>query len=131
MKLLLDMNLSPKLAGILISKGIEAKHWWLIGASDAKDTEIMKYAFDNNYVVLTCDLDFSTILSVTHQQKPSVIQLRRLNVENIKIAEVIASVLPKYKNDLESGAILTIDTRKARLRLLPLNVVNEQMNDEY
>ena len=35
MKLLLDMNLPPKLADILANKGIPSVHWYAIGAPDA------------------------------------------------------------------------------------------------
>ena len=120
MKLLLDMNLSPKLAGILVNKGIEASHWYYVGAPDATDTEIMLYARNNNFIVLTCDLDFSAILSVTHGQKPSVIQLRLQSVDLESISELVRIAILQNAAELEKGAVLSIDTKKARLRLLPL-----------
>ena len=76
MKILIDMNLSPKFEDLLIRKGIDAVHWSKIGAPNAEDTEIMEYASKNNYIVMTCDLDFSIILSIKHTLKPSIIQLR-------------------------------------------------------
>ena len=42
------MNLSPKLAKILDDMDIESVHWYNIGAPDAKDAEILKYAIENN-----------------------------------------------------------------------------------
>ena len=44
MKVLLDMNLSPKLANLLIEKGIESVHWFYIGAPDAKVLNCIIYA---------------------------------------------------------------------------------------
>jgi predicted nuclease of predicted toxin-antitoxin system len=120
MKMLIDMNLPPRLADILSERGIESIHWFRVGAPDATDTEIMTFARNNNYIVLSCDLDFSTILSVTHGKKPSVIQLRMQGIGTEQIADMISSVCPQNANDLEKGAILTIDTKKSRLRLLPL-----------
>jgi len=35
MKLLLDMNLSPRWVGVLADAGIEAAHWSLLGAKNA------------------------------------------------------------------------------------------------
>ena len=63
-KVLIDMNLPPKLTDILSAKGIDSEHWYKIGAPDAKDAEIMTHAIENDYILLTCDLDFSTMLSV-------------------------------------------------------------------
>lgn len=40
MKLLVDMNLSPRGVGVLVTSGIEAAHWSTLGANDAPDSEI-------------------------------------------------------------------------------------------
>ena len=120
MKILLDMNLPPKLADLLMIKGIETAHWFNIGAPDAKDIEIMEYARNNNFIVMTCDLDFSAILSATRGLKPSVIQIRTQGFNAEQIVGIIYSVLQQNTKELEKGAILTMDTKKARVRLLPL-----------
>lgn len=56
MKLLVDMNLSPRWIGLLENAGIKATHWSALGAKNASDTEMMAYAKVNGYVVLTHDL---------------------------------------------------------------------------
>ena len=53
MKVLVDMNLSPRWVGVLNEGGIEAAHWSTLGASNAPDTEIMSFARANQFVVLT------------------------------------------------------------------------------
>jgi predicted nuclease of predicted toxin-antitoxin system len=65
MKLLLDMNLSPRWLRVLADAGFEAVHWSACGKGGAADTEIMGFAKANDYVVLTYDLDFSAILAAT------------------------------------------------------------------
>ncbi len=60
MKLLIDMNLSPRWVSVLGDAGIDSVHWSALGAHDATDSQIMAYARANDYVVLTHDLDFST-----------------------------------------------------------------------
>src|SRR5207253_324838 len=65
MKLLVDMNLSPRWASFLAASRIESTHWSLVGAVTATDVEIMEYAREHGYIVLTHDLDFSAILAVT------------------------------------------------------------------
>ena len=41
MKLLLDMNLSPRWVGVLRLAGFDAVHWSTLGASNAPDAAIM------------------------------------------------------------------------------------------
>ena len=66
------MNIPLKYAELLAEKGVESLRWSDVGTANAADTEIMAYARSNDYIVLTYDLDFSTILSVTHELKPSI-----------------------------------------------------------
>ena len=70
MKLLIDMNLSPRWVNILVDAGFEAVHWSTIGRSNAPDTEIMAFAKANAYVVLTHDLDFGAILAPRTAKNP-------------------------------------------------------------
>ena len=119
MKLIVDMNLSPRWVDLLVSAGFEAAHWSSIGAMDAPDTTIMAYAHDNDYVVLTHDLDFSAILAATHGIKPSVAQLRADDVSPDVIGQKTVRALKQMADELEQGALLTIEPNKTRLRLLP------------
>jgi len=120
MKLLLDMNIPIKFGHLLISKGIDIVRWSDIGPPNATDIEIMRYACANNRIVLTCDLDFSAILSVTHELKPSIVQIRSSILHAERAVDIIAASLLKYSNELYDGAILSIDLKNARLRLLPI-----------
>ena len=118
MKLLLDMNLSPRLVSALSQAGLESLHWSSVGPPGASDTSVMAFARENGYVVLTYDLDFSAILAATQAHKPSVVQIRSGNIS----PEHLAIVLRQMTAELENGAVLTIDLPKSRLRLLPLKI---------
>jgi len=120
MKLLVDMNLPPRFADMLTSNGIEAVHWIYIGEQDAKDIEILSYVISNSMIVISCDLDFSAILSSTHGKKPSIVQVRTQDYPNIDTAALIVEVIKNNSNELQRGSILTINARRGRLRLLPL-----------
>jgi len=120
MKLLLDVNITLKYAALLAERGVEALRWSDVGAMNELDSEIMDYAFENDFIVLTCDLDFGTILSVTHNLKPSVIQVRASAFYAERAMDLIAAALSRFADDLQKGAILPIDIKKARSRLLPL-----------
>ncbi|MCL2831454.1 MAG: DUF5615 family PIN-like protein [Betaproteobacteria bacterium] len=120
MKLLVDVNLSPRWIDVLSSAGIEAAHWSVIGAVNAPDSVIMAYARSNDWVVLTHDLDFGAILAATHGEKPSVVQIRADDVSPDVIGKQIVGALQQMAADLEDGALITVDTNRTRLRLLPL-----------
>jgi predicted nuclease of predicted toxin-antitoxin system len=119
MKLLVDMNLSPRWIGHLRDAGWEATHWSAVGKADASDSEIMAYAAVNNYVVLTNDLDFAAILAASRQKKPSVAQIRAEDLSPIVIGSQIVAALRHVQAELEAGAVLTIESDRTRLRVLP------------
>ena len=119
-KLLVDMNLSPRWLAVLEQAGHQAAHWSALGAPTAPDTEIMAYAAANGFTVLTHDLDFGAILAATGGKKPSVVQIRAEDVSPDAIATHVVTALLQMQSELEEGALLTIDPKRRRLRLLPL-----------
>lgn len=80
----------------------------------------MKYAVANNMVVITHDLDFGAILAVTQRKKPSVVQIRSQDISPDKIGKQTLAALSVVREELEAGALLTIEFDRTRLRLLPL-----------
>ncbi len=120
MKLLVDMNLSPQWVDRLADEGIAAIHWAAVGKHDAPDAELMAYAVEQDFIVLTHDLDYSAILAATGGQKPSVIQLRADDVSPDSIGRHVVAAVKQVESELQAGAILTIDPSDSRLRLLPL-----------
>ena len=120
MKLLLDMNIPLKYVNLLRAKGFEVLHWSCVGEPKAPDDWIMTYARENNFIVVTYDLDFGTILSATHDLKPSVVQIRATLPQAAQIVDLMALAIYHNKGNLHNGAILTIDARKTRFRMLPL-----------
>ncbi len=77
LEVLVDMALSPKTVKFLRSLGYEAYGANEFGMGHAKDEEIIKYARERRFYVITADLDFSDILA--HSRGPSVIILRLSN----------------------------------------------------
>lgn len=120
MKLLLDMNISPRWVDFLKANGVEAMHWMDCGAPNAADSEIMAYARENDFIVFTHDLDFSALLANSKDSKPSVIQLRANDISPEAAGNAILAALRQMQSELEAGALLTIDPKRSRIRLLPL-----------
>ena len=120
MKILLDMNIPFKYEALLTKRGVDCLRWSDVGSPTAADAEIMEYARNNDFIVLTFDLDFSAILSVTHELKPSIAQIRASVLHAEEAADLISVALLRNMDDLKKGAILSIDLKRARIRLLPL-----------
>ncbi len=55
MRLLIDMNLTPRWVQFLRNAGYEAVHWSPVGSNSAKDGEICDYARRFVHVILTND----------------------------------------------------------------------------
>lgn len=120
MKLLVDMNLSPSWVAWLARHEFEAVHWSTIGAATAPDDELLSWARARGFVVLTNDLDFSAILAATSGQAPSVVQLRAQDLISEAAMSVVVRALEVHRDDIERGALLSIDGGGTRVRMLPL-----------
>lgn len=121
MRLLIDMNLTPRWVAALGARGYEAVHWSTIGEARAPDREIFDYARQNDFVLLTSDLDFPQILAHTRASKPSVVLLRSEPLTPELRVEPLIGALAECRKELDAGAILTIDwSERPRAHLLPL-----------
>ena len=80
----------------------------------------MTYAAEHDYVVLTHDLDFSAILAATQGARPSVVQVRADLPNSEQVGLQVVAAVRQMASELQAGALLTIDTNRKRLRLLPL-----------
>jgi predicted nuclease of predicted toxin-antitoxin system len=119
-KFLIDMNLSPGWQPYLRDQGFEAVHWSAIGAGNAPDSEIMDWARDHRHVEFTHDLDFGILLAHSKSGRPSVIQVRTQDVSPAHLGPIVLRVLRAHGEALESGALITIDEAKSRVRILPI-----------
>lgn len=119
-QVVIDMNLSPDWVDELVGHGWPAVHWSTIGDPRALDHEIMGWARSNNHVVFTHDLDFGTMLALTHADGPSVIQVRGQDVLPDHMAPMVLTALKLYESDLAAGALVVVDEAKSRVRMLPI-----------
>jgi len=120
MKILIDMNLSPRWIDLFTNAGLQALHWSMVGPLNASDKEIVAWAIANDFVLMTHDLDFSAILASTKGSKPSVIQIRGDDVSPDVIGKKVLLAIFQMESELETGALLSIDAKRTRMRILPL-----------
>lgn len=118
-QLVIDMNLPPEWVASLAKQGWPAIHWSAIGDPRADDAAILLWAAENRHVVFTHDLDFGTLLALSRASAPSVLQVRCQNVLPEHIGPLVFAALRQHAVALESGALLTIDECRARIRILP------------
>jgi predicted nuclease of predicted toxin-antitoxin system len=119
-KVLVDMNLSPRWIAALQSAGLEAAHWSSVGAPTAPDAEVIAWAVANGAILLTHDLDFGAILAATAERRPSVVQLRSQDVTPDLMAAKVVDLLARFAQELSQGALISLEPERARVRLLPL-----------
>ena len=120
MKILVDMNLSPSWCEFLRSIGHDAVHWSAVGEIWAPDSEILLWACERSWVVLTNDLDFGAILAASGGSAPSVLQVRAQDVAPEALGSMIQAALRDHHALLSSGALLAVLEDRIRVRLLPI-----------
>lgn len=120
MKILIDMNLSPEWIVTLNGAGHQAVHWSQTGDPKAEDAAIMEWARENEHVILTHDIDFSTLLALTYAIGPSVLLVRTQDVLPASIGEMICEALARHQGEIAQGALVVLDAVKSRVRLLPI-----------
>ena len=114
------MKLSPEWDPVLQRHGWQAAHWSTVGDPGAGDQEIVDWAVAHQYVVFTQDLDFGTMLAVSHESGPSVIQVRAENILPDYLEDFVIAALTQHEADLSSGALVVVDESRSRVRVLPL-----------
>jgi predicted nuclease of predicted toxin-antitoxin system len=114
------MNLSPDWVPVLQRHGWQAAHWSTVGDPRATDRTIMDWALANGYIVFTHDLDFGTMLALTHARGPSVLQVRADDVLPDRLETIVIAALRQHDADLAAGALVVVDETRYRVRVLPI-----------
>ncbi|MFA6472096.1 MAG: DUF5615 family PIN-like protein [Candidatus Latescibacterota bacterium] len=120
MKLLLDQGLPRSAAALLRETGIDTVHVGEIGYSTASDSAVLQKARDEGRIVVTLDADFHTLLALSGTTSPSVIRIRMEGLRGKEAAGLIRAVLMQCGDDLNHGALVTVQPQRTRIRRLPL-----------
>ena len=121
MKLVVDANLSPRVARHLRRYDHEAVHVGDVGLLRARDPEILLWAREHDYTIISGDTDFGALLAQDNQAKPSFVLLRHLNdLTPDEQAALLVANLPAVEDHLALGAVVTIVPGRIRVRTLPI-----------
>jgi predicted nuclease of predicted toxin-antitoxin system len=119
LKLLVDMNLSSKLADRLCESGYDCRHWKEVGNPQAPDTELFDWARRNGAVVITRDIGFGNILAITNFDTPSVMLIRSRDSFSVLVFPMVIQALKQTEEQLRQGALVVVTENRLRIRMLP------------
>ena len=71
-------------------------------------------------IILTWDLDFTEILALSKTGTVSAVVFRLMNTRSDHVIARLERVLSESAQDLEAGAIISVEAGRHRVRLLPL-----------
>ena len=87
---------------------------------DAPDEQVLERARADGRVVVTQDLDFSTLLALSGEDRPSVVTLRLATSDPEIVARRLLEVLPEVGEALQEGSAVTVEETSVRIRKLPV-----------
>jgi predicted nuclease of predicted toxin-antitoxin system len=120
MRVLLDQGTPMRAAALLRAVGWEASHTGELGLSEADDAEILRYAAEHDFIVVTLDADFHQLPSVCEATKPSTVRVRIEGLTYEPFAILLQKELPIRAVLLRAGAVVSITPAGVRIRRLPL-----------
>jgi predicted nuclease of predicted toxin-antitoxin system len=121
MRFLLDMGMARTTADHLRSQGHDALHLREQGLQRLSDDDIIHKARAEGRVILTHDLDFGRIIALSQSHLPSVITFRLNNMQPTQVNRYLAETLTRFAEQLEAGALVSVNEQAIRVRLLPVN----------
>jgi predicted nuclease of predicted toxin-antitoxin system len=115
------MGLAQSTIAFLREQGHDATHLRDLGLQQLPDIEIVQKARVEDRVILTHDLDFGRIVALGGTRVPSVITFRLSDMRPIQVNQRLLSVLKRFAEQLEMGALVSVTDGGIRVRSLPVS----------
>lgn len=117
LQLLLDQGLPRDAAQILRDLGIDCRHVGEFGMSAAEDLNIIEWARERKYAIVTLDSDFHALLILRKATSPSVVRIRLEGLNGPALALLLKPIVHGYHSELVAGCMLTVKKSKITCRL--------------
>ena len=127
MKFLGDIPISRRTLQHLQNQGHDAVAAGDRLAPTASDTEIIRLAASDGRVILCFDLGFAELVALSGEKLPSLITFRTTRQQPEFINRRLDDVLPGIAEELERGALATVEDHRVRVR--PLLIVRAPAED--
>jgi len=119
-RLLADLHISPRTVDFLRSIGHDAVRVDDLLPRTSSDSTIVAMAVREDRILVTQALDFSALIALAGETRPSLVSLRLSSSRIEHGNDVLQRVLPEVERDLERGAIVTVEDHRVRRRSLPI-----------
>lgn len=102
MRFLVDAQLPPALARMLVTRGLEAEHVHDVGLGRADDAAVWRYAVERQAVILTKDEDFASLITL-QPDGPAIVWIRIGNTGRQALLQWFEPLLPAIVEALDRG----------------------------
>ena len=114
------MGVSQRVVTWLREQGHDATHLRDEGLHTLENGGIFAKGFRESRIILTWDLDFTEIVALSKTGVVSAVVFRLMNTRSDHVITRLARVLLASAQDLDEGAIISVEEGRHRVRLLPL-----------
>jgi predicted nuclease of predicted toxin-antitoxin system len=102
-RFIVDAQLPPALARLLVAHGYQAEHVAVVGLRNADDSPIWTYALQNGAAIITKDEDFPHRLSQSIASAPVIVWLRVGNTSRKALLRWFEPLLPQIVQLIDQG----------------------------
>lgn len=120
MRFLVDACVQLEIATALRAQGYDATHVREESLQRLPDPEVFLKAAREERILVTFDLDFGEIISLSGGSEISVIVLRLRNPRLDRVLNRLENAIAQTAGALVAGAIVSVDDDRHRVRKLPI-----------
>jgi predicted nuclease of predicted toxin-antitoxin system len=112
----IDENLPIEFVEILKSSGYEAMTVFEQGLNGKVDSEVINKCQEENFILLTLDLDFADINLYPPYKYPGIIAIRAKYQYKWYLLDILKSIIPNFKHEKIKGKLWIVEENKIRIR---------------
>lgn len=115
MRFLIDEQLPALLVDVLVSKGYEAIHVNTLGSDERiSDSAVIQRSVDEEYVVITKDVDFLNSFLIKNQPKKLVYVVTG-NIKNRELLNLFRQLIHELVEQLMTHSVIELDRTAMRI----------------